>query len=197
LDHLEAKGLLENTVILFTSDHGESIGSHGGLTDKGWHHFEEAHRIPLIARFPHQRGAGQTRSQFMSLADVYPTILDLAGVPVEKGTVHGQSFLPLLENDKAPWRNTVVSEFGGVVSVAMTQRTLRHRHWKYGYTFGGGEELYDLQQDPWETSNLLHHPDYVDIANDLRQRLCRWMRETRDPTIYLYQRNLSYHGLDN
>ena len=63
---LEASGQLDNTVIIFTADHGETLGSHGGLLDKGWHHFEETHRIPMIVRMPDGAGAGKRRDELVS-----------------------------------------------------------------------------------------------------------------------------------
>ena len=81
---LEAWGQLDNTVIIFTADHGETLGSHGGLLDKGWHHFEETHRIPMIVRMPDGAGAGKRRDELVSLADVYSTVLDPAGETVAK-----------------------------------------------------------------------------------------------------------------
>ena len=75
---LEASGQLDNTVIIFTADHGETLGSHGGLLDKGWHHFEETHQIPMIVRMPDCASAGKRRDELVSLADVYSTVLDLA-----------------------------------------------------------------------------------------------------------------------
>ena len=58
-DYLEASGELDNTVLIFTADHGETLGSHGGLLDKGWHHFEETHHVPMIIRLPDGSHAGE------------------------------------------------------------------------------------------------------------------------------------------
>ncbi|MBT4498290.1 MAG: sulfatase-like hydrolase/transferase, partial [Gemmatimonadetes bacterium] len=71
LGHLEETGLAENTVVIFTADHGQTLGSHGGLTDKGWHHFEEIQRVPMIARVPGCE-EGEVRQEWVSLADLYP-----------------------------------------------------------------------------------------------------------------------------
>ena len=73
LAHLEETGRSRDTIVLFASDHGETAGSHGGLADKGWHHFEEIQHIPLMVRFPDGRSAGENRTNLVSLADLYPT----------------------------------------------------------------------------------------------------------------------------
>ncbi len=193
MGHLKSTGILDNTIVIFSADHGETLGSHGGLTDKGWHHFEEIHRIPLIVRFPDSTGAGQVRSQFASLADLYPTLLDLAGASWDSEAVHGTSLTPLMSDPSTAWRDTVVSEFGGVNSLAITMRTLRHGNLKFGYNCVCEDELYDLESDPDETRNLINHPDYLDAAQDLRQRLLAWMAETQDPLRNRYENALNYY----
>ena len=188
LKHLEDTGLDEDTVVIFTADHGETCGSHGGLTDKGYHHFEETHRIPLIVRFPDGRQAGTTIDAFASLADIYPTILSLVGADHDPATLHGSSLLPLVNGATDQWRDCVVTEFSGVNSVSLTQRTLRWGHLKYGFNCCGPDELYDLSRDPWETLNCIDHPDYRETGRELRQRLLKWMEDTRDPVLGVFRR---------
>jgi arylsulfatase A-like enzyme len=96
LEYMKQTGLLDETIVVFSADHGETLGSHCGLTDKGWHHFEETHRIPLLVRFPDGFGRGKVLTEFASLADLYPTFLDWAGAPCEPSAVHGRSLAPLL-----------------------------------------------------------------------------------------------------
>ncbi|MBN1673395.1 MAG: sulfatase-like hydrolase/transferase [Kiritimatiellae bacterium] len=193
LDYLDASGLAKDTVVIFTADHGETMGSHGGLTDKGWHHFEETNHIPFIVRFPDGSHKGQVISAFVSLADVYPTIVDIANGEWEPGAVHGESLLPLIEGKAENWRESVVMEFGGVVNVVSTQRTIRHGALKYGLNCCCEDELYDLAADPHETRNLVNHPDYRDAANDLRRRLSDWMERTADPVRGLCDRAIAYY----
>jgi len=189
LAHLEKTGLDKNTIVIFTSDHGETLGSHGGLTDKGFHHFEETHRIPMIVRFPDGRHAGTVIDSLSSLADIYPTILDLARTPPDAGDVHGASLLPLIEGEAEGWREHVVTEFSGVNSISLTQRTLRWGRYKYGYNCCGPDELYDLELDPHETSNRIDAPVHRDAARELRQRLAECMEETRDPARHVFRNN--------
>jgi len=180
ITHLEKTGLIENTIIVFSSDHGETTGSHGGLTDKGWHHFEETHRIPLIVRFPDGRHAGERRTEFAQTCDFFPTFLEMAGAPCNVKPLHGESLLPLIEGRRAEWRDAVVTEFHGVNFVSMTQRTIRVGNLKYGYNVAGGDELYDLAADPHEMNNRIEDPAYADAARGMRARLLQWMEETGD-----------------
>ena len=193
LDHLERSGLAENTVVIFTADHGNSLGSHGGLTDKGFHHFEETHRIPFIVRRPGEESPGRVVPEFASNADVYPTVLDLAGAPgASDHAAHGRSLVPLLRGEAADWRKAVFTEFHGLGSYGLAQRTLRRGDLKYGYNCGGTDELYDLAEDPHETRNLIGEPAYVDAARELRQRLLDWMLETDDDEQMNYRRGRQY-----
>ena len=187
LSRLESKGILQNTVVVFTADHGETLGSHGGLLDKGWHHFEETHHIPMIVRFPDGRWAGTRRSEFVSLADIYPTVLDLAGAAYDPDSVHGRSLMPLLQGDAETWRDCVVTEFLGLGNVATCMKTLRCGSLKYGCNLAAGsEELYDLDTDPHERDNLAGRPERQNDLRRLRQRLREWMRQTSDPALRMY-----------
>ncbi|MBN2448890.1 MAG: sulfatase-like hydrolase/transferase [Lentisphaeria bacterium] len=192
LTYMEKTGLLDNTAILFTADHGDTMGSHGGLIDKGWHHFEETNHIPFLLRLPGDRHKGRRIDAFVSLTDVYPTVLDLAGGAWDRGSIHGESLLPLVEGNAENWREDIAMEFGGVVNQVATMRTIRYGHLKYGYNCCCEDELYDLEADPHETRNLLHDPRYRVQADALRQRLADWMERTRDPIRSQYVRQISY-----
>ncbi len=186
LDHLAATGELERTWIVFTADHGETLGSHGGLADKGWHHFEEIQRIPFIVRPPDGVAAGTRRREFVSLADVYPTVLDWAGADAADARPHGRSVQPLVrgETPATPWREDVVVEFLGLGNIPACMKTLRHGNWKYGANLSGGrDELYDLAGDPDEQHNRVDDPACAAVLADLRERLLTWMRETDDPAL--------------
>jgi arylsulfatase A-like enzyme len=188
VDHLEAKGLADNTLIIFTSDHGETLGSHGGLVDKGWHHFEETHRIGMIIKDPSRPG-GQVRTEWASNLDVYPTILDAAGAEYDPAQIHGRSLMPLVAGETVDWRDTAVTEFGGVNSVATSMVTLRHGDLKYGWNAGNLDELYDLSADPHETTDRSEDPAYADRLHDMRRRMYTFMVETRCPYLGVYARD--------
>jgi arylsulfatase A-like enzyme len=184
--YLQQAGLLEDTVIIFTADHGETMGSHGGLLDKGWHHFEETHRIPLIIRMPGGESKGKTCDEFASLADIYPTILDLANVDEGEVTSHGASLLPLMRGDPIAWRDSVVTEFLGLGDMATCMKTIRVGNLKYGYNLAYRGELYDLEKDPFEMHNLVDDPAYATDVEELMDKLEQWMADTSDPALSLY-----------
>jgi len=192
---LQNKQLIENTIIIFAADHGETLGSHGGLVDKGWHHFEETHRIPLMMSKPSIKP--QVRDQFVSLVDLYPTLLDLAGVEGSKIPVQpqGKSLLPLLDDNDSSWRDSIVIEFHGGHNHGITQRTMRFENIKYGYSGGHPEELYDLNTDPYEMKNIIDEPAYHETVKMMRGKLLDWMNQTADPALQFYERQMNYwHG---
>jgi arylsulfatase A-like enzyme len=183
MNGLQEKGLLDNTIVIFTADHGETLGSHGGLTDKGWHHFEEIQRIPFIVRLPPEyRGAGvkpgAVLEQWVSLADVYPTVLDAAGARCGKADSHGTSLLPLLKDPKTPWRDRVCVEFNGVNGLATSMISIRKGRFKYGWNCSSRDELYDLEADPNETVNRIDDPGCSEKLRELREDMAEWMKET-------------------
>jgi arylsulfatase A-like enzyme len=177
-DALAERGLLENTLIIFASDHGETLGSHGGLIDKGWHHFEETHRIGLVAQGPMVAKPGRVATQFASLLDVHPTILDAAGADYDADALHGASLVPLLEGREVPWRDEVFVEFFGLTNTPATLLTCRCGDLKYGWNCTQRDELYDLSKDPHEMDNRIADPAYADRLADLRQRTAAFMERT-------------------
>ncbi len=186
MDHLEERGLADNTVVIFTSDHGQTLGSHGGLIDKGWHHFEEIQRIGMILRDAPGRGAGGREpgtvlGEWASILDLYPTILDLAGAEYDASHVDGSSLLPLLDGDRTDWRDTHFVEFWGVNGLSTTMVTCRHGEMKYGWNCGNWDELYDLAADPHEMQNVIDEPGYADSLEALRGKTIEFMEKTNHP----------------
>ena len=185
IDHLKATGLYEDTIIIFSADHGETLGSHGGLTDKGWHHFEEIQRIPFIVRVPkkYQRDLkpGTVIQEWASLADIFPTILDYAGVDYADIELHGMSVAPLIRGEKISWRDRIVIEFNGVNSIGTSMLTIRKGDMKYGWNCSNSDELYDLGKDPYEVNNLVDASEYQTALRELREDLVEWMEEYKCP----------------
>ena len=194
LDHLDATGLRDNTIILFTADHGETLGTHGGLTDKGFHHFEEIQRIPMIVWMPealYRDGCqpGDVLTEWASLVDIYPTILDLAGAPVDESTIHGRSLAPLLRKEEVAWRDKAVVEFWGVNSMITGMVSIRQGRYKYGWNSSSEDDLYDLEADPDEMINLIDDPAYAGVLTEMRGLLEEWMVETDLPALGYYRRS--------
>ena len=164
LEALHDAGLAEDTLVVYTSDHGEALGAHG-LWGKSTF-FEESARIPLILRWPGRIAAGSTVAQPVSLMDLGPTLLDLAGAtPLPVATA--VSFAPLLLRPDAPhaaYPDAVISELE-------TGRMIRRGRWKYCHYVDMPDELYDLESDPQEMTNLAGTSDHAGQCRDLRTRL--------------------------
>ncbi len=184
LDHLEARGLAENTLVLFSADHGEYLGAHGGLRDKGRGHYEEIARIPMIVRTPASLvpdaslRQGRRLGQLASNVDLYATVADAAGADVAEVHPHGLSLLEPIRNPAAAWRDDVFMECFGTGHLPQTAFTGRCERYKYGFTFGGRDELYDLAEDPHELCNRIDDPALADVRREMIQRTARWMETT-------------------
>jgi arylsulfatase A-like enzyme len=166
LQELDCLGMAENTVIIFTSDHGDMQGSHG-LKNKSLP-YEESAGIPLIVRVP--GGAiGKNTNALVSGVDYYPTILDLAGLP-KVSELPGTSFAPLLRGDEQLLSGPVFSEM-------QEWKMVRERDIKLVVKT---EELkpdllFDLGDDPYEMNNLVNNTKYADITKELRGKIAAWL----------------------
>lgn len=162
LDALESSDYLDNTIIVMWSDHGYHLG------EKEKYHkstlWEESTRVPLIIVAPGVAKEGAVCERTVSLVDVYPTLLELAGLPKNDG-LDGESLVPLLKDPGAKWERPAIStRRGGSYAV----RTETHRYIRYG---DGSEELYDHRVDPNEWENLAGHPGTA----GLRARLSSYL----------------------
>jgi arylsulfatase A-like enzyme len=153
LEALEGTGQAGNTVVIFTSDHGEYCGAHG-LYCKGVPAFREAYNVPLIVRWPTGlEDPGRQQDEFISHADFAPTFLELAGCRVPEGLT-GRSLAPFFAGDVPDdWRDEIHHQLNGV-ELYYSQRTVRTSKWRYTYNGFDFDELYDLESDPHETVNL-------------------------------------------
>jgi arylsulfatase A-like enzyme len=175
---LRAAGLEENTLIVFTADHGECAGAHG-LNQKTVF-YEESARVPLIVSLPGQRTARTTDRFVNTGTDVLPTMFDVAGIP-RPAKLTGLSLRPLAAGESVPtWREEVVVENNmaqaGVVgdTVPMTEgRMIRTERYKYCvYAYGEHREsLVDLQADPGEMNDLAQDPKFRNVVLEYRGRL--------------------------
>jgi arylsulfatase A-like enzyme len=185
LDALEATGQLENTIIIFMSDHGEMLGDHG-IYLKGPFFYEPAIRVPLIIAGPGIE-SGRRSKALVELADLAPTLLEAAGLDRHPG-MQGCSLWPLLSG-QAPvdkHRDDIYCEYyNALVSHKdpTAQTTLvRTERYKLVVTHGlNTGELYDLEQDPQETHNLWNQPEAQPLKLEMFQRLCDRMAWTVDP----------------
>jgi len=153
LDTLEQTGQLDDTLIIFTSDHGDYCGAHG-LYCKGVPAFREAYNVPLAMRWANgMEGGGRIVDEFTCQSDMAQTFRDLAGCDVPDD-MPGRSIAPLMLGDTPDdWRKEMHFQFNGV-ELYYSQRTCLTRDWKYVYNGFDFDELYDLQNDPHEMVNL-------------------------------------------
>ena len=200
LDFLDERDLSEDTLIIYTSDHGYFLGEHGWY-DKRFM-YEPALRIPLLARYPRLGAAGHVATELVANIDFAPTILDLAGV-APPATAQGRSLRPLLEgHSPQDWRQSVYYayyenswELQGRGEEAMAEpyryftphrigphRGVRTQRYKLIDYYGEGDywELFDLQEDPDERHNLYGNPRHGATVTALKEELGRLRQEYRD-----------------
>lgn len=182
---LKEHGVDENTVIIYTSDHGHFLGEHG--FDGKWLLYEEAAHIPMILYDPRNPVQAQTSGELALLIDMAPTMLELAGVDVP-GDMQGHSLLPQVADPSSPLRDSFFMEhlYGhGPTPPAHIERSegVRTRRWKYiNYIEQSGpqaEELYDLENDPLEMRNLAQNPEYRRQLDRLRQQWKEYCKELK------------------
>ena len=182
LDYLDSHGLRENTLVIYTSDHGCFLGEHG-LYNKMWM-YDPAIRVPLLARWPGHIAPGSHPDALVSFLDIAPTLLDLAGAPVP-ADLQGQSLVPILEGRPNPtprdthyyhyYRQYDVPSMCGI-------RTATHKLICY-YELTGEDrwELFDLTTDPDELHNLARDPQHAGLRNQLQARLRQAAQDYADP----------------
>ena len=164
LEAVEDLGLADDTIVVFTSDHGFLLGEHGQWQKQML--FEESARVPLIVRVPGMATAGERSARTVELLDIFPTLTDLAGLPHYPRN-EGESLRRLLADpDDTTWTKPALSQVTGGRSV----RTERYRYteWMNGTQ---GRELYDHSADPLEQNNLADDPSYAGAVELLRAML--------------------------
>lgn len=182
LDAMDRYGLTEETVVVHAADHGDFTGSHRQF-NKGPLMYEEVYHIPLVVSWPGVADDGRTCDELVSLLDLMPTFVELAGETLSTD-VAGESLVPLLRGERPPgWRDAVVAEYHGDEFGFYSQRLVRGARYKYVYNSFARDELYDLRTDPAELQNLAAHPSYAETVRAFRQRLLDWMHATADPIV--------------
>ncbi|UCH26545.1 MAG: sulfatase-like hydrolase/transferase [Trueperaceae bacterium] len=186
LDALRSLELLEDTIVVFTSDHGCHFKTRNSEYKRSCH--ESAIRVPAAVRGPGFDGGGRVR-ELVSLLDLPPTLLEAAGIDVPEA-MQGRSLLPLLRREETSWPEEVFVQ----ISESQVGRAVRTRRWKYGVTAperdgwrdSGSPDyvdqyLYDLQSDPYELFNLIDLESHQSVVKVMRERLVRRMSEAGEP----------------
>ena len=179
LDALDELGLAENTLVVWTTDHGDGLACHGGHFDKRSYMPEELVRVPLAMRYPGRIPTGQVSEALVSNIDCAPTLLDTAGLSFEE-LVDGESLLPLACGEASTWREDLMLETHGHMEEHIGRLVVTDRY-KYTANAGQMDELYDLEKDPYELKNLIDDPSHRAVLKDMRSRLNSWRKRTSDP----------------
>lgn len=182
LDTLKQSGQLDNTMIIFTSDHGYFYGEHCLSVERRLA-YEETIRIPLLIRYPPLIKPGTTFDQFTLSIDLAPTLLQLASANLPE-KLHGRSLVPLLRGQQYEARKSVLVEyFSDTVFPRvknMGYQAVRTDRWKYIHyrDLANSDELYDLQADPYELTNRIQDASFQSTLADLKTELQGLLAET-------------------
>lgn len=179
LETLEQMGIAGNTLVIYTTDHGDMCGSHG-MVDKHYNMYEDIVHVPMMMRWPGVIPAGRTVDDFVSNAiDLPVTLCEAAGADAP-GTFMGESLLPLAAGTGKGSREDIFASYHGNQFGGYSQRMVRDRRWKYVWNATDTDELYDLQTDPGELVNRIADTSCQEAITRLRERLLWWMDHTQD-----------------
>jgi choline-sulfatase len=171
---LASEGLDDDTLVVYTTDHGDQLGERG----LWWKHtlYEDSVRVPLILRWPERLPSGERRSHVVDLLDVAATMIDaMEGPALPHG--HGRSLVPVLTGKSTPWTDEVFCEHCTDVVPAWTggrasqQRMIRSGSWKLIYSHGDAPQLFDLASDPEERNDLASDPRHAAVLERLNARV--------------------------
>ncbi len=197
--YLDEAKLWDNTLVVFTSDHGEQLGDHHLLGKLGYH--DESFRIPLVIRDPDLlEEAGRIEDAFTESVDLMPTMLDWLGADIPPAC-DGRSVMPLLEGARpADWRTELHYEYDfretfhskaeAELGLAMDDANLmviQDAHWKYVHFTALPALLFDLTADPQQFTNLADDPAYAAMVADYAQRALSWRMRHADRTLTHYR----------
>jgi iduronate 2-sulfatase len=172
LAELEKQGLDKNTIVIFISDHGYSLGEHGLWQKRSL--YEDSARVPLIIRDPGMKSPGLPTGRTAELIDLYPTLADLCGLKPDR-RIQGTSLKPVLENPDREWNRAAFTQvvFGNKKESEAVGRSVRTERYRYTEWNEGrlGSELYDHAVDPKEFQNLAQDASHANVVEELRALL--------------------------
>jgi arylsulfatase A-like enzyme len=182
IDELKRLELDEETIFIYSSDHGDMQGSHR-LFNKGWNMYEECNRIPLLIRWPGVTAPGSVCDEFVNLTDLMPTMLEMGEAAIPEH-IDGRSLVPLLNRQKPEdWPDDAYVEFNGYESSLASIRMVRTKKWKYVYNPVSIDELYDMESDPHELYNLAGQLAFKHVLRRMKERMVRRLRGTGDGIV--------------
>ena len=186
LETLEKTGRADNTIVIYTSDHGDCMGAHK-LIEKGEFMYDEIYRIPLVVSHPDCKSPGSVNNDFVYLHEVASSIIEAAGLEVPDH-LDGNSFEAAMRADSEPSeRDDVYCIFNSHFTTP-NQRMVRTRTHQFTFNPNDIGELYDLVKDPYQLDNRFGDPAYADVQADLMARMDRHMEELGDPILSWFRR---------
>jgi len=190
LKHLDDNGLTDDTIVIYTADHGMSLGQHGfwGHGEDTWpsNTHREAHNIPLIIRDPNGAASGVVDSSMVGTTDVFTTILDCCGLDLpSREDAPGRSLRPILAGEAVQWDQNVYMEQEETRSVRTPEWLFMKRVPSSNYAFSS--ELYDLQNDPGERTNLADDAVHQNIVEELGGKIDAFFDLYADPKWNLWK----------
>lgn len=186
---VEDEGIYEDTLLMYTSDHGEAVGDHGKVSKFSF--MEPSVHVPLVVSGP-GLASGESTDEFVELLDIYPTMVEAAGDP-SGGSTFGRSLLPIARDpdDPDPESRDAVHSVISAGGLPGTRLMVRTRRYKYAADDAGrGYALFDLEDDPEERRNLVDRPDYESVQERLHDRLTEFVFET---TMRYRRQDFSYN----
>lgn len=185
VEYLKKENLYDDTMIIFTSDHGDYQGSHGKLENKGYGFYDEISKIPLIVKPVKGENHAKRITSLVGTCDIYATILDASGfVPNDDyGFGDGRSLSELVSNPNIPWEDEIVTEATGVFNSIETEKMFRKGKYKYCFFGSGFEQLFDLEQDKDEMENLAEA--MPDVLVSMRQFFSQWLKRNGMLDFYM------------
>ena len=182
LKNLENTGQLENTVIIYTCDHGDLCGSHR-MIDKHYVMYEDLVHVPFIVRCDSVIKPQKFEGYVHNCLDVVPTILDLLEIEKPKNVLHGESLAPALIDDEKCDRDFAVSSYNGQQFGLYSVRSIKVDGYKYVWNLSDIDELYDLTADPYELNNIIYDKSKSELVSQLRIKLYKELERCQDPMI--------------
>jgi len=179
LNALKENGYWENTLIIFTSDHGDGAAAHKWAAKLSL--YEESSKIPMIVVWPGKIPAGKTDNKHLvSQIDILPTMLEFADIKTDLPFT-GKSFKTIINDQSASWRNYLVVELADFKKDTTRKgRMVRLGQYKYNIYSTGEEQLFDIENDPGEMINLAGEPDLNEVLIQCKQYLKQWAVKTDD-----------------
>ena len=175
LDTLTECGLDDNTIVVFTSDHGDMIAAHGFIYKMDNCCYRELANVPFIIRAPGVTEPGSVSQSLIESVDILPTLIDLLGLPEVPG-VQGKSFRSVLASPNISFRDRVFIHWNGPSFINFDG------HWKYALHFRSEtDELYNLQEDPGEIKNLAMDAKFKEISRKKCREIYGWLQDTEYP----------------